>query len=237
MAAIPLFAFYFFANVVLLSSADENMFHPDCPQFPCGEHGDYYRFPFTNMTNHSCGIYQVNCSDPFPTIQFKQGGYRYKIESITQQDSVVIRDEELNKTHLIRSSCEAMEKFSFPTNTSVLSNVSIQHSSSSLFNCSHSLDTKPPSELVLFGCRDYAIYRTPPLHTNTSFPFAQRCSAIVLPIDDHPTPTNQIVLTPHFTVVVNVLQDCEHCWYRKNGRCGINGENKFTCSRKGMYVY
>ena len=237
MASVFILVMFFLSPLVILSSsAEEKKYYPDCQPFPCGHLGPV-RFPFNNTTNPECGMFTVNCSENIQRIQLKEGGHWYKIESISQADSIII-DDIVPPFYLSPNPCESIRRFSLPRNSSVFSYNIIQGNISTLFNCSHSLGISIPEDFNQNRCGDYKIcYNL----QNLTFPYEKQCSTIQLPlqvIEEHPDPHPKGFPPPiRFTFEVHISHDCWNC-HQRGGKCGTDSKNQFECSKeqKGIYI-
>jgi hypothetical protein len=120
MASVSLFVFFFIAHLVSLHSAeDEGIYPPNCPPFVCGKLGKI-GFPFTDHTSPECGLCILHdCGDPTnkthsPKIQLERNGKLYDVESISQADTIKIKDQQLQ--HVLYSrDCESLNNLTLPS--------------------------------------------------------------------------------------------------------------------------
>ncbi|KAL5553091.1 hypothetical protein UlMin_040492 [Ulmus minor] len=228
MAPISLFLLYILTHIVL-SSANDETYHPRCRGFHCGR--IEIQFPFNNKTNPDCGLYPVDCKEEegklTPKIQFRKGGHWFKTESISQlQDSVIINDGGLNIS-LDLCSFEIIERFALPSH-SVISNVAAPNLST-LFKCNRSLAIHAPPGFIPISCKDYDIYYTN--HSDIGqLLFQPECSMIQIPPIHHDLPGNHAInFSIRFDLEVNVNFDCRSCFNSKGGLCKTDINNQLVC--------
>ncbi|GMN38626.1 hypothetical protein TIFTF001_007856 [Ficus carica] len=226
MAAKLFLALYFVAHLALRSCGEENkQWEPRCPNF-CKEELGKIAFPYKDQEHPDCGFYTVNCSKPVSKIQFKEGGYWFPIESISQLNLILINATS-SPIRLDSPSCESIESFMLPNDTP-FSTVKFADAWT-VYNCSQSLGISVPEDFNRTSCTGYDIYYT--THLNNNFPFAQQCSAIQLPpLSPKRTHGNGILFSTNFTVEASVTGDCFNCHYYNEGQCETNGKNEFQCS-------
>ncbi|KAL5553090.1 hypothetical protein UlMin_040491 [Ulmus minor] len=226
MAPISLFLLFILTHLLLLSSANDETYHPRCPGFLCGR--SHLQFPFYNITNPDCGLYAVDCEEQTPKIQFTKGGHPFKTEFISPlQDTVKINDGELERS-LDLCKFEDIERFALPC-PSVISNVSAPNLST-LFKCNRSLAIQAPEGFINISCKDYDIYYSERSDIYYSKVLQPECSMIQIPPIHHDLPGNHAINFPiRFDLEVNVNFDCLSCFNFKGGLCKTDINNQLVC--------
>ncbi|KAK9934706.1 hypothetical protein M0R45_021840 [Rubus argutus] len=225
MAPVVLLIFSVLSHLVVLHYAVEDGHNTHCPAYLCNEKVGSIGFPFKNKTHSpECGLYTVDCSDrSSPKIQLKEEGYWFEFESITQLNSVSIKDDEPER--LLKSDdCndDTFDMLSLPSSSPI---VHVFAHNLTLFKCPN--DTSTLDEETSFrkqcGNANHTYYTTA---SNTS-PAPHNCSIIYLPAPD---------LTLHgfpkwparFTLQLVVTKECNEC-YVKGGVCQ-NDMGEFKCA-------
>ncbi|KAL5553089.1 hypothetical protein UlMin_040490 [Ulmus minor] len=224
MDPISLFLLFILTHLLLLSSANNETYHPRCPGFLCGR--SQLQFPFYNIKNPDCGLYAVDCEEQTPKIQFRKGGHRFKTEFISQlQDNVTINDGELERS-LDLCSFEVIERFALPSPSFISTVCALP--SSTLFKCYCSLAIPAPQGFINISCKDYDIYYTN--HSDIGQPLFQAgCSMIQIPpaklYNNH-----SINISTHFDLAVKVNFDCNPCFNTDEDLCKTDmNNNELVC--------
>ncbi|EXB77537.1 putative serine/threonine-protein kinase [Morus notabilis] len=219
-------------------SAEEQIHHPACPPFRCGKFGDILP-PFRNNSNSKCGLYTVDCSEPVPKIQLKEGGYWYELDDISRHGHHMAIKSGAPPAPFADISCESKDSFALPS-PSMISNLSTTYLLT-VFNCSQNSGIHVPAGFDHTPCRDYDIYYT---LSNISFSaFTPHCSMIQLPgyfqTPKH-DPKHGISNSPLIILEVHVNDFCRRC-YSMQGLCKPMDKDKFIClnaeKKKGIYLY
>ncbi|XP_004300969.1 PREDICTED: probable receptor-like protein kinase At1g67000-like [Fragaria vesca subsp. vesca] len=227
MAPITLFISFLLTNLAVLHSAEEQRINKSCPPYFCNDVIGNISFPFRyEEQSRECGLYPVDCSEGFPRIQLKEGGYWHEFTSISESNniSMIINKELKQRLESIPCDDESFEDLSLPSPTPI-SNVSTTHNLT-LFKCSNttfSTDFK----LACSSTSNPYNYYTSSMYVPSPPP---DCSAVWLPrlpgwnISNQPHP----ILTANFTLQVTVSEQCYEC-YSRGGLCQAYG-GEFTCS-------
>ncbi|XP_024023247.1 LEAF RUST 10 DISEASE-RESISTANCE LOCUS RECEPTOR-LIKE PROTEIN KINASE-like 1.1 isoform X2 [Morus notabilis] len=222
MASLSLLVMFFLSPLPLLSSAEEQIHHPACPPFRCGKFGDILP-PFRNNSNSKCGLYTVDCSEPVPKIQLKEGGYWYELDDISRHGHHMAIKSGAPPAPFADISCESKDSFALPS-PSMISNLSTTYLLT-VFNCSQNSGIHVPAGFDHTPCRDYDIYYT---LSNISFSaFTPHCSMIQLP-GYFQTPKHGISNLPLIILDVNVNDFRRRC-YSMQGLCKPKDKDKFIC--------
>ncbi|KAK7859783.1 leaf rust 10 disease-resistance locus receptor-like protein kinase-like 1.1 [Quercus suber] len=223
MAFGSVFVFFLLTNLLLLHSAEEEKStHQNCPSFQCGIFGTI-GFPFTNVSQPSCGLLPVNCDETAPKIQLPLG--------LTGKSYQVINISYTNSTQSIRIWDFSLFKYSFTEDCIYLANFTLPNSPlisfkltkpiQTLLKCNRTLDDTPPSDFKYRGCGDYDIHYYSPT-------FASYCSVIQLPVVVD-VATHELNVTAEYNLEIHVSDACSSC-YSRGGLCGLDNKGKFHCA-------
>ncbi|XP_057996076.1 LEAF RUST 10 DISEASE-RESISTANCE LOCUS RECEPTOR-LIKE PROTEIN KINASE-like 1.1 isoform X2 [Hevea brasiliensis] len=221
MAPLSVLLFFLFSHLPFLYSAETSKYPSPCPNFKCGKLGDI-RFPFTPATNPACGLLKVNCSDH--KIQLQRRGRWYKVENISEADTISISDSEL-QNHLDKERCDFFEEFSTPRSRMV----SFQFVPNiTLFKCNRSFNSTHGSGFSYDTTCNNSLYFN---HTNGSNPsfLPHSCSTILLPglwVRNH----NHYDIKLKFQARVYVSLECSSCHFERGGQCEIKSNGDFFCA-------
>jgi hypothetical protein len=240
MASVSLFVFFFIAHLVLLHSAEEEgIYPPNCPPFLCGKLGKI-GFPFS--TSPECGLCILyDCGnltnkgsfyDTVPKIQLERNGTLYDIESISQADTIKIKDQQLQ--HMLDSrDCESLNNFTLPSSPFISFQIT---PNLTLFKCNRTLNVPHPIGFNTTNCSNYNIYYSH-LRDNSTMPPTQ-CPIIQLPLNWE-TQSNELfgMLSADIFLQVRVSFDCRKCFVR-GGQCKTDNSGKYYCSNamKGIGI-
>ncbi|KAK9950848.1 hypothetical protein M0R45_006314 [Rubus argutus] len=191
----------------------------------CNDKVGRISFPFVESNFFGCkGLYPVDCSNlSNPKIQLKDGGYWYRLESITRSSSFVINDSNLQGL-LERQNCndDVFDLLSL-SNRSSVAKIYITNNLT-LFRCNNIKPYNPPYRGPNYACSSslYTYY--------TSSQDSLKCSTIHIPIREGFPPNlyDPSELTAQFSLQVQVSKECYRC-YDKNGHCSDN-DGEFKCS-------
>nr|POE84435.1 leaf rust 10 disease-resistance locus receptor-like protein kinase-like 1.1 [Quercus suber] len=149
MASVFLCVFLFILPLVLLFSAEgEEIYPPGCPPFVCGKVGKIH-FPFANDTSPDCGLLILHdCGDPrqmkTPKIELERNGTLYDVETISQANSIQIKDPLLQSV-LDSNSCESLKNWTLPSPISPFISFQRVSGNLTLFKCDRALNITPPT--------------------------------------------------------------------------------------------
>lgn len=224
---VPCFSlcvFFLSSQLVMLHSAEnQKEIFRKCPRFDCGalNHIEFPFIPYHNSTNSTCGFLPVDCSRQ--RIKLEERGNWYKIFSISQDNTIVIQDEELQRK-LDKRSCD-INTISFPKSPYVSFNIMSQYNTT-FYKCM--IDDRPCSSYK--NCTHCKIDDHKQLSDH--HPIGRpNCSVINLPT----SPTERTgdlfkLLNAKFSVQVNVSHGCLDCHYRGSGRCQKDSKGNFHCA-------
>jgi hypothetical protein len=238
MASFFLFVFFLLLLFVLPLSAEEQSIYPQtqrCPPFHCSNLGPF-RFPFTNKENPECGFITVNCGYPYATIQLEDGGRPYEVLSISQANTIRIKDIQLGE-HFKSNICEPLTNLTFPSSS--FFSIEIASPKKTFFKCNLPFHIHTPKNFKKKTCNGYKIYYS---GLKDSIPSSlSGCSIIQLPknlsIVPWPDDYNLFgILSPEFELGVHISGECDRC-YNRGGQCKASHNRKFYCdgAEKGIY--
>ncbi|GFZ16052.1 hypothetical protein Acr_25g0004610 [Actinidia rufa] len=230
MAVPSILLFFVVSHLLLLHSAG-------CPEsFDCGTHGKI-QFPYTDSTYPECGLVTVDCSKPLPEVI--SGERRYEVTSQLEEDSIKIKDRELERS-IISKSCDLVGY-----NLSITSSPSISFTISpnlTLFKCSTGSDELYRQIEGYFrgnqsyrDCEGYILYYRYPIDPVPTLGwYPSNCVVIYLPIVLPPGNPGDIdlfkLLSAEFTIRLNVTKECLDC--HSNGGLCPKQSGKFYCINK-----
>jgi hypothetical protein len=237
MASVFLFVFFVFSQFVLLLLAEEEMGYTQrCPPFHCGHLGNIHFFPFANETNPECGVFTVDCWDPYsPIIQLEDRRKPYKVLNIFENNTIRVFDTQL-WDHGSAKSCESFTNLTLPR-TSFFS-FEFATPNQTFFKCKNTLHISPPANFKNMSCNDHHIYYS---NSSDSFPSSPSgCSIIQLPKNLNPLPVPYDpfdLFTAEFTLRVHVSEDCKGC-YNRGGECKPGDKGELDClgAEKGINI-
>ncbi|XP_050225380.1 LEAF RUST 10 DISEASE-RESISTANCE LOCUS RECEPTOR-LIKE PROTEIN KINASE-like 1.1 isoform X2 [Mercurialis annua] len=226
MVPVLVLVLFTFSYLPSVYSADTSKYpNSSCPSFfNCGDLGDI-RFPFTQPANSTCGLFMVNCSNQ--KVQLERGGKWYKVDLISEADTIFINDTEL-QNRLDKQKCDFIDGFPrsrtsfssfqiFPNITMLkcnrTSNITFSRGLSHYIDCSHS-----------------SIYYTP---QNRSSPRSHPDNCLTIQLPGHIVGNRNnfsIELTSEFHVRVFVSNDCSSCHFQRGGECQIESNGDFLCA-------
>ncbi|KFK44520.1 hypothetical protein AALP_AA1G267300 [Arabis alpina] len=128
MKTISVLVFFFFFLLLNFMAEARSNNRSGCESFTCGNLD--FEFPFFNTTMPSrCGLFKMNCSHEIPEIQLVEEGKWYKVESVSQANTITITDPRLNQS-LETGDCSDLSSFSLPSSPWL--------ELSTLYKCNHS---------------------------------------------------------------------------------------------------
>ncbi|XP_059447412.1 LEAF RUST 10 DISEASE-RESISTANCE LOCUS RECEPTOR-LIKE PROTEIN KINASE-like 1.1 isoform X4 [Corylus avellana] len=198
-----------------------------CPPSHCSNLGPF-RFPFTTKENPECGVFTVDCGYPYATIQLEDGGRPYEVLSISQADTIRIKDTQLGE-HFKSNICEPLTNLTFPSSS--FFSIQIASPEKTFFKCNRPFHIHTPKNFKKKTCNDYIIYYS---RLNDSIPSSlSGCSIIQLPknqsIGPWPDDYNLFgILSPEFELGLHISDECKRCYYR-GGQCKASHNRKFYC--------
>ncbi|KAF3965117.1 hypothetical protein CMV_010673 [Castanea mollissima] len=230
MASVFLCVFFFISHLVLLYSAEEEeIYPPGCQPFVCGKVGKI-GFPFANDTSPDCGLLILHdCGDPHhkktPKIKLEGNGTLYDVDSISQANTIQIKDPQLQSA--LR--CESLNNFTLPSFPFISFQRIMPNKTLTLFKCNRSLNITPPTGSNRTNCSNYDIYYSPPHYNLTLTP--PNCPIIELPLNLQSKSDDLFeLLSVEIFIEVRVTEDCHEC-YIKGGQCKTDNEGKYYCTK------
>ncbi|KAL4627596.1 hypothetical protein ACB092_05G176900 [Castanea dentata] len=178
----------------------------------------------------TCGLLILHdCGDPHqmktPKIELERNGTLYDVESISQSNTIQIKDPQLQSA----LSCESLNNFTLPS----FPFISFQRIKASktltLFKCNRSLNIIPPTGSNRTNCSNYDIYYSPPHYNLTLTP--PNCPIIELPLNSQSKSDDLFKLSSvEIFIEVRVTEDCRGC-YIEGGQCNTDNEGKYCCTK------
>ncbi|XP_031251937.1 PR5-like receptor kinase [Pistacia vera] len=215
------------SHLLLISLAQEvKKSNPKCTPFYCGKFGPV-SFPFTNHTQPECGLLIIyDCNKLVQKIQLGKGGPWFAVASVSQDNTLRLRDLEFQSNQIQSLSCDTFRNLSLPISaflTFELRDDPIK------FKCPSTQSYPANYSLSCNDSRHYVIYDNYK-HGNLPSPPAQ-CSLVHLLVNNTKRRVNFINLfTGRFRIRVNVIQECYQCYWR-GGKCQSDGKGNFHCSK------
>ncbi|CAH8307915.1 unnamed protein product [Eruca vesicaria subsp. sativa] len=179
--------------------------------FSCGSLD--FNFPFFNTTMPSrCGLFKLKCSDhQISEIQLEKNGKWYKVNSVSQANTITITDPRLNQS-LATGSCSDLSNFSLPDSPWL--------ELTTLYKCNNSTRKNGFTYANCKGGGSNVYY--------SDFQDNSECSAIKTPeIWDFSRNKNHSILNATFSLHINVTRACRSC-RRRGGECTMI-KHKFRC--------
>ncbi|KAK7841047.1 leaf rust 10 disease-resistance locus receptor-like protein kinase-like 1.1, partial [Quercus suber] len=208
------------------------IYPPGCPPFVCGKVGKIH-FPFANDTSPDCGLLILHdCGDPrqmkTPKIELERNGTLYDVETISQANSIQIKDPLLQSV-LDSNSCESLKNWTLPSPISPFISFQRVSGNLTLFKCDRALNITPPTGFDRTNCSIYDIYYSP--HYNLT-PSPPKCPIIQLPLNSQNKGSNDLfrLLSAEIILEVRVTRDCREC-YIKGGQCKTDNKGKYYCTK------
>ncbi|XP_059447404.1 LEAF RUST 10 DISEASE-RESISTANCE LOCUS RECEPTOR-LIKE PROTEIN KINASE-like 1.1 isoform X3 [Corylus avellana] len=224
MASVSLFVFFVLSHFVPLHSAQEEAgysYTQRCPEFHCGNLRPL-GFPFASLSQPECGVFTIECGNPYSTIQLEEGGRLYHVQRISQDNTIHIKDEWLGEQlqHPASVECESLHNLTITSSSFVSFEFFPKQT---FFKCNRT----PPTNFKRFSCNDHHIYYN---SSSDSFPTSlSGCSIIQLPKN----PNADLVavdspfelLAVEFDLKPHVSDACYKC-YQRGGHCKPKPDDK-----------
>ncbi|RWR82070.1 LEAF RUST 10 DISEASE-RESISTANCE LOCUS RECEPTOR-LIKE PROTEIN KINASE-like protein 2.1 [Cinnamomum micranthum f. kanehirae] len=205
----------------------------ECHPFSCGT-VPLIQFPFSNTSTPECGLYQITCANnSIPMIKLEDQERSYVVKSISYEaKQLVIQDDALlrERTYI----CNSLHSVTVPA--APFLSFKVVTPNFTFFNCKHNqypLLQRPFEFYNFTDCRDSVLYYYP----NDSLPaLSNKCPVFKFPISESPVDpygSKRDLLTLLFVgfgLGWELTRECEECYKKKGGMCGLNESNRdFIC--------
>ncbi|KAL8470760.1 hypothetical protein ACS0TY_033360 [Phlomoides rotata] len=223
MALVKIIFFMFVCRLLLLNPADS-----ECEKsFRCGGLSSL-EFPLSRVDDPECGVFLVDgCDSDNPIIQLEAGGRWYEILRKVSQNSLSIRDPEMDRLSKAKN-CYTFHNLSMPKSphSSFIVSPNI-----TFFTCWTQTHFEYYSSK---DCPPFTLY-----FPNTAgdpdppevIPLPQQCSLSRAPFRFNPDSSEAFqMITAEFTLEWNVYDNCSNC-HNGGGQCLTNTRNEFVCKR------
>ena len=214
MAVLSILVFFIVTHLLLLHSAG-------CPEsFDCGIHGKI-RFPYTISTHPECGFVWVDCGETDQNVIL--GGKQYQVTGKLNNDSIEIKDVELERLISNKQSCDQLFTYIFFGTPPPFISFTISPNIT-LFKCMTVGDELIDKRTVEHfrgvhnhsECPGYTIYyKYPSYQVPTLGSYPHNCYVMQLPVV--PPTENQdasdllSLLAADFTIEFHVAEECLDC--------------------------
>ena len=186
-------------------------------------------FPFADHTRPECGLCILyDCGEGNPTnkttpkIQLERNGTKlYEVESISQADTIKIKDQQLQ--HVLDSrNCESLNNLTLPSSPFIFFQITPNRT---MFKCNRTIPL--PKDFYGTNCSNSNIY-----YSRDNFTMSpSQCPIIQLPFDLEKQ-SNELYgfLSSDKFLQVRVSIDCRKCFVR-GGQCKTGNNGKYYCTK------